>query len=262
MAMAPPHEQRRHHAVPEPGGVEEWQRAVRRLAPPVEEVERVQRAGQRQGVRDHRALGGARGARGVHDRLEVAEADVDAGRLHAVGQQAGQRRGGLAERAEPDVGRAFRPYDEAAQIGQVPGHLRESVGVRRVDDQRRGVGGVQDVPEQFAAVADVDRHGDGPQPGQREDHVDEVGAVGEHHADVVAPVDARGGQPLGHAVGHRVDLAVGDLALAEFEEGLCPMGFGPLSEYVTEDEARQRFVPHSNLLLRFWAALIRLRRSN
>ncbi len=233
-------QQRRHHPVPETGGVEQRERTVGRLAPPVHDVERVEGARQRQRVRDQRPLGGPRRAGGVHDRLQVREADVDLGRVRAGRQEAGQRHRRRAQEVQGHPGHAVGAHDDPDQAGDLVGHHRQPVRIAAVDDQRRDVGASQDLAEQPTPVVDIDRHGDGSEASQREDHVEEVRTVGEHDADVVAPADPGAGQPLGHPVGHRVHLTVAELAFPELEEGRSAMGLCSRPEDVAEDEALKR----------------------
>jgi hypothetical protein len=73
-------------------------------------------------------------------------------------------------------------------------------------DDHRGVDRAQDVGDLVVGEAGVERDVDAAGPPHAEQRGDELGTVGQHHADGLAPLDAGGRQRGGDRIGAGTDL--------------------------------------------------------
>ena len=130
-----------------------------------------------------------------------------------------------------------REHHEPLEPRQVGGDEGEAVEERVGDHQRARLDEVDRPAEELALVGRVDGAHDGAGLEDPEPHRDELGAVGQQHADRLAGPHTAGDEPVGHPVGAGVHLAVADPGPVG-EAQVLPVGVlrGPVPQ-VGEDPA-------------------------
>ena len=139
-------------------------------------------------MRQHRALGLARGARGVEDHGGVFGVDMGGTGLRVMCGQ-----GGVVSRFVYGTLYAKPMLDLCDRIRR--GQFGRDIGVV---DQQHGATVVQDMCKFGRAFAHVDRNGDGPQAQGRHQDDQEFGRVARHQRHAVALLHTVGRQPCGH----------------------------------------------------------------
>ena len=152
-------------------------------------------------MRQHRALGTARRARGVHDHCDIVVVDRD---LRSGGR--------IARPARLVLRRKQRP-----QIGQLIPQRSDRWRVMRIDDQRGGATVLDHEREFRPGQAKIERHEDRPQPRCREHREQEHRLVEAEKGDAVAFRHAPRAQPRRAIRDGLLHLAVGPCAPLEMQ---------------------------------------------
>ncbi len=179
----------------------------------------------------HDALGHAGRAAGVddHDVVGRPRAEVPLGRTRGEGI-------GIGDGVEAVLGRA-RPvgdHDQRAQHRHVADDGGDAGPELLAVDEADQIGVVEEVAQLLldVAVVDVDGHGADLEDGEHRLHP--LDAVGRVDADVLARLDAVGGEVVGEAVGPLLELAEGADIVAADEGGLVGDDVGGVLEEIGE----------------------------
>ena len=153
-------------------------------------------------VREHRALGAAGGAGGVHDQRRRVLGYVDrVGRL-ALARRPPRSRRRSVPRTSPTA-----TTDTALDVRSTASRTAFCRGL--VGEQQLGAGVVEDVGDLAAGQPEVHRHPDRPEPVGREHDLHELGPVAHQHGHPVTEADTARGQRAGEPLDPVVQLAPG-----------------------------------------------------
>ena len=127
-----------------------------------------------------------------------------------LGVRAAQQRleGLVGQRRVRALALARLVHDHVLERGQLALDQVQAVEVLVRDEELLGLDQVDRPAEEVALVGGVDRAHDGAGLEDPEPHRDELLAVGHHHADRLARLNAAGDERVGDPVGAGVDLAV------------------------------------------------------
>ena len=128
----------------------------------------------------------------------------------------------------------FADEELVAEIGGESGGLLGGVDEGGVGDEGGCGSVVEDVGGFVTLVGGVDGDGDGSNQGEAEPAEHELGAVWEEEADAVAVADAGGLEHASGALDGVVEIAVGEFAVGELEEGLVGVALDYFGEEVAE----------------------------
>src|SRR5271157_256642 len=95
------------------------------------------------------------------------------------------------------------------------------------------------MPEELAIVGGIDRDLYCPDLGQAEPEVQELGAVGQHDADLIPLGYSQILKGVGTAVGEAIHLRIGDILVLETQEDLGPVSLSPVLDQFTQSSSRR-----------------------
>ncbi len=156
----------------------------------------------------HHTFGQSGGTRGVHDGVHVLGPHFLHWAVRRGGEQFVEIHG--SSRKGDGFFVVVTQDDNAFKLREIVSNLIEHRHIALAEDDRFGVGVVDDVAEPLAPQRNIERYGDATQLGIAPPRIEKLRHIGQHHANFVVFLNAHAFKGIADAIDALVKLVVGD----------------------------------------------------